>query len=106
MSDLFEGTNINNFKEEVETNFYDPDYSFEWHNHNSTLTMIPREKLMPTIVCNVDKEDNEYYFNVYMTFPTLRYEDMEFCDSYEYWTCRWACVGKLVTYISKYKYRP
>lgn len=76
-------------------------------NYKMTIVCEEDKKFMPEIKVNTVEEDGVYFFNADLKFPELKYDDMDYADSAQYWVAdKWEPVTKFITRLSKFEYNP
>lgn len=95
--------------------FYDIAYDAEKLDYEMTvddkfnmkLECTKDKEFMPTITVKTTNEDGIYYFEPDLSFPTLKYDDMEYSDSYHYWVVtKWEPVTRFLEKLCKFRYDP
>ena len=78
--------------------------------YNMTLIATKDADHMPVITVSTiksDTEDNVFYYEAKLKFPVLDSAKEGFYDSVHYWIeNRWAEVGRLITDLCKFEFRP
>lgn len=85
----------------------------EWYNEHYILegtglqpTVRPADsgdaRFLPEVTIEVEVEDDTVYYKPSLKFPTLRYDDMDFWDSYGYWVGRWQSIATICSNMVRY----
>lgn len=87
---------------------YKVDYEMDVNDDiEMTLTCKKDKQFMPEIEVETVQEDGIYYFQASMIFPELKYDDMDYSDSFHYWVATmWEPITRLVENINRFSYDP
>lgn len=92
---------------ELQNDAYNRGYDLDVDNDfNITLNARDGKDLMPIITTKTNCEDGVYFYDVNVTFPTLRSSQQGFKDDIEYYTYKFYQVGRFITRLIEFSFNP